>query len=507
MNSTKRKFNALLNSIGNKSTTSLSSLEDDDEMGRSSSLDRILKKQKTTTAGTRIAIANSSFTAPTKSIYVHKKSLSHANVANVAKVATTGITKVEPPAPKYAPWDRAAFLERLRSFSDLLSWMPKPDRVNEVEWAKRGWVLQKSERVRCCLCNREVVVKVNEKEVNGTITKVYNATIIDKALVDKYAELIVTGHDENCMWRQKGCDDTIHKLPLNDATVILRDIHERYGQLCTRTNTLPYEFNLRLPASFDFDAVMSYLPKKFFTNISNPSDPNPPPEMPEVNRVALKLALFGWQGHSVPRTGNDADAITCKACFRVLGLWLFKSKEVSPEGKEIVPATMLFLDVITEHRSYCPWRNPVSQNGHGKSSTSNMAGWEIVQKVLKNEYYLRHGGDISRPTTAGSSTTGVSGVSLIEQEDDDEEVGMAAREEKDKERWARLRRVKSLFDTKGMKKAAAKGDMKDIPAPSAAKKVLQVLDEQSKKMRATRAEMDKNKQAMVRMVTEKDQAA
>jgi hypothetical protein len=30
--------------------------------------------------------------------------------------------------------------------------------------------------------------------------------IIEEALVEKYAEMIVTSHAESCLWRQRGCD-------------------------------------------------------------------------------------------------------------------------------------------------------------------------------------------------------------------------------------------------------------------------------------------------------------
>ena len=71
--------------------------------------------------------------------------------------------------------DRVAFLKRLKSYSNLTDWTPKPARVNEVEWAKRGWVCQRMERVRCCLCNVEILVKLNSKEVDGKEEPVYIA--------------------------------------------------------------------------------------------------------------------------------------------------------------------------------------------------------------------------------------------------------------------------------------------------------------------------------------------
>ena len=54
-----------------------------------------------------------------------------------------------------------------------------------------------------------------------------------------------------------------------------------------------------------------------------------------------------------------------------------------------------------------------------------------------------------RPPTAGT----LGGESIFGSEYNDVEMeDEAAREAKDKERWARLRKVKSLFDTKGGRK-------------------------------------------------------
>jgi hypothetical protein len=39
-----------------------------------------------------------------------------------------------------------------------------------------------------------------------------NLLFLENALVDKYVELIVTSHDEDCLWRKRGCDG---KLPLS----------------------------------------------------------------------------------------------------------------------------------------------------------------------------------------------------------------------------------------------------------------------------------------------------
>jgi hypothetical protein len=288
--------------------------------------------------------------------------------------------------------------------------------------------------------------------------------------VEKYVELIVSSHDESCLWRQRGCDgksifsscylqlliqtDTIFKLPLTHAPTTLESLRERYDELLARKANLPYSFNIRTPSGFDYDTVLNYLPKNFFASATETDLENA--STPAVNKVAFTMALFGWQGQRHERLGDQLDALSCQACFRNLGLWLFKSKEVNNLGEEVVRAPMSYLDTVEEHRDYCPWRNAVSQNGLKAASVSEstaVPGWKVAIRVLKNDYYLRTGKDpkqsiaeVAKPVDDQASEFG----SIL---DDAEEVKV--RDEKDKERWARLRRVKSLFDTKNKRKSAA----------------------------------------------------
>jgi hypothetical protein len=159
MNVTKRKFNALLNGIGNKPSSSL--LPKDVNNERPTTADSQVKKRRVLPAKTTSLAQEGALG--------HKKSAS-----------TTATAPTE--TPKYAPWDRVAFLERLKTFSNLTDWTAKPAKVNEVEWAKRGWVCQKAERVRCCLCNVEILVKLNQKEVDGVEQPVYIAHNIGRSL-------------------------------------------------------------------------------------------------------------------------------------------------------------------------------------------------------------------------------------------------------------------------------------------------------------------------------------
>jgi hypothetical protein len=164
------------------------------------------------------------------------------------------------------------------------------------------------------------------------------------------------------------------------------------------------------------------------------------------------MALFGWQGHAHDRLGNQRGSVSCHACFRVLGLWLFKSKSVNEAGEEVEGAPVSCLNTVNEHREYCPWRNPTSQNGlsSSKTSTYGKAGWEIVLQILKNDHHLRHAGDRPKPKLPSADENFDENGEFIE-EDENEDAG-SMREEDDKRRWARLRRVKSLFEIKPGKK-------------------------------------------------------
>lgn len=161
---------------------------------------------------------------------------------------------------------------------------------------------------------------------------------------------------------------------------------------------------------------------------------------------------------------------------------MFKSKEVDEQGQVVVPAPMDFLDPLREHRFFCPWKNPQAQSRGGAASDKEikLTGWKTLLQTIKNESDLRnvYSGRSKRigqlqeegmaspspirstniaPGSPGPVTPGpkvsIDAPSISASQgdangDDDDKV----RDAKDKERWARLRKVKSLFDTKGSRK-------------------------------------------------------
>ncbi|KAF4450698.1 NIPA-like protein [Fusarium austroafricanum] len=470
-NATKRKFNTLLQGIGslssktgnntsahetgsspsNRFTTSPSSANS------ASGVDvELLQKRR------RLGFPDS--TAPK----LGKRANLSATISAIVSRKTQGQdSKGSTVAPaRYAPTDRADLLKRLATFQEITDWTPKPEKVNEIEWAKRGWVCHRKETVRCLLCHRELVVKLNRKIVDGKEIPVLVASEIEEALVDKYADLIIASHQEDCLWRIRGCDDSLLRLSLTNASSSLAALRERYDELLARKSFLPYEFNLRLPDELDLDGVLSKLPGDFFTKPAPTKEAEAQP-----NRVALSLALLGWQGLNNPRIGAVPNSASCHTCLRRLGLWMFKSKEVGDNGEVLVPAPMDFLDPAREHRFFCPWSNFETQRqGHSQNRSGlDLPGWGVLVQTIANEAHLRSvyerrssarprtersmgaPSTPQRPGTAASMNTPIATPGSVADGDnigEDEKD----RDAKDKERWARLRRVKSLFDTKGSRK-------------------------------------------------------
>lgn len=309
-------------------------------------------------------------------------------------------------------------------------------------------------------------------------------------LVDKYVELIVAAHRDDCLWRKQGCEDTLLRLQLSGGTSSLESLRERYDELCARKPFLPYEFNLRLPEGLDIDKVLKSLPNDFFKTpapVEGGSSESP-------DRVALALALTGWQGLDNPRMGPVPNSASCATCLRRLGLWMFKSKEVDDQGNVLVPAPMDYLDPTREHRFFCPWKNADIQKRTSAKATQDedLPGWGVLLQTVANNAHLRSvyegrpssrkgavmpsnpstpvKGRATAPTTPAPVTpaTAQSGRDMAltpALTDGGEEGDMDEKEraEKDKERWARLKKVKSLFDIKGKRRSRAESRAESRP--------------------------------------------
>lgn len=242
MNNTKRKFNALLNSIGTSSSDDLTRTTKQartsyDTLPRSSTSSPNLSTSSRTAAVARMSKTDLKFAA--------------ANSAK-ARGLDEPVTK-----PSFLPGDREDFLERLATFRNLTDWMPKPPKVNEVAWAKRGWACQRLERVRCVTCNVEIMVKLNKQEdENGKLIKF--AGMESDIGMQPSSPHILTGefqklrrHRTSTGRQIRRAHDNLTRRPLPLAQTRLRRLHLQAAHLPHHHYLSSPQVTLRLPPPYD----------------------------------------------------------------------------------------------------------------------------------------------------------------------------------------------------------------------------------------------------------------
>lgn len=411
---------------------------------------------------------------------------------------TTAFSLSEKPTPAYAPWDRPQFLSRLKTFRFVDKWSAKPSAVNEVIWAKRGWVCVDKNRVRCTVCSREVVVKIDADDdglfedqdgddivmgdvegMEGERLKRESRRRMQKEMVDRYRGMVITEHEDWCLWRRRGCDDTIYHLPLANPNHSIPNLRTRYASLVTIQNDLPP--GIDYPTSIiDFSGIkhMVQLVHDPHQNTPTSSGTITTPRT-EINESAFILALFGWANEepSIPTL------LTCAACFRRLGLWLFKHPKGGSIGDD--DAMVCRLDVVGEHRDYCPWVN--------KESQGRDPGWKTLWKIVGLQM-----GVVGPERRVVDFYTTVS-TSLLAKPVDDSPVGERSSETPG---GVRTPEVSSVAAAKAAKAAAARARALSTPVPGDAVAVESVEEAVSAGKKVNRAEQtQKNESRLKRLKT------
>lgn len=226
--------------------------------------------------------------------------------------------------------------------------------------------------------------------------------------------------------------------------------------LSTLHDELPPPESLDLPESLDITALLEIVPQEVCSDAKpdneeqhnaesasngeagNAAENEPSGEMTgkSINIAAFSLALFGWD---ICGDGG-AGLASCGACFRRLGLWMYKPKD---DGAASVYS---HLDVVNEHLDYCPWINAKTQNATEKSEGPGgqhlHSGWEILEQVIRTTHRRRMWADDATSKPGSGSDTPAP----------DEEIAPDARKAKDREWWARLRRIRQALHVKTHKK-------------------------------------------------------
>ncbi|KAL9034406.1 MAG: hypothetical protein Q9214_007058 [Letrouitia sp. 1 TL-2023] len=543
LSTTKRKFDRILESISNPSTSSSRSLHHDSNASSNSNSFFDIADFR---AAKRFRYTESMTMSPSSS--VAKSSPSKEMGKTVEGEKTYEL-------PNFAPHDRELFLKRLKTFRDVDKWISKPVSINEVEWAKRGWTCVGKDKVGCVGgCGAEVMIILENdkplendsslendmslengntlengksmgnsqslendealKEDKGKLVDEDENTKLDehepwlestkRELVEKYKGMIVSEHEEGCMWRRRGCDgihflcfplstislnqlvltrgskDTIHRIPFAHRVTTFNSLRQRYESLAAMATDLPS--NISPPPSLDLQKIQeqaTYILQKTTTTASAPqtqeNTTNPSAISPtSLNPQALILSLFGWQPDpSVPLTG----ILTCPTCFRRLGLWVFKSPPPSPPQSANPPssspspgqsatapaspptspafphrqsALVSRLDPLAEHREYCPWINPQAQSRYrhllgGEANEAKEAVEAEEEEHLAGwKVLVQMLVSVRLPSATEKTVNRPAGGEGLNVSVSDEERKKA----KDRERWASLKKAKEFFRVK-----------------------------------------------------------
>lgn len=225
-------------------------------------------------------------------------------------------------------------------------------------------------------------------------------------------------------------------------------LKKRYYNLAGMGSKLPSRETIETPEDFDLEGILRMLPTEFYAEKENeePSESGtsgpqgqeaaPKETARDINKAAFALAFFGWNTVS----DGTAGLAGCGACFRRLGLWMYKPKE---NGEVTVYDK---LNVVAEHMDYCPWINKVAQSGSGKKTErieGLHSGWEVLVHAINTKHRRLVRSTGSEKTLKDIDTSSFDDISH------DEDTQRA----KDKEWWAKLRRMRQVLNVKTPKKS------------------------------------------------------
>ena len=457
---TKRKFHKILDSLSNTSSTSVPLTPSSSESA-STNTPALSARERLEAASER---ARKRIRSSGSGVSLATFSTNNASTTSLPrKVPIAGAAPSKDKTktntlPNFAPWSQDAFLVRLKTFSNVSLWHPKPSALSEVHWAKRGWICSGVNTVSCKGgCERRVVVNteavrrhaVHDDEADEFHDKEEeeDEAAFENALVARYKDEIVKGHAESCLWRKAGCKDDIYRLSLVRPGIWQPDLRKRYRSLVGNSSSIIDVTTQSVPRDKDADERKLLSVENLFEDL--PSDILAADSSDTgLNAKALDIALHGWQGSS--SSGNDL--LSCESCFQRIGLWMYqpgydasKASAESEDGED--EGSVSTINLVEMHREHCPWRNAASQ--HATGSLAGLNGCQILRQVVSSyarEQRRRSEEQQRAERSESEQQDGSDGV--------DDTVSVAPSlsrqeiERQDKERESKLKKLKAMFSVK-----------------------------------------------------------
>ncbi|KAM6202897.1 zinc finger C3HC-type protein 1 isoform 3-T3 [Rhynchocyon petersi] len=329
--------------------------------------------------------------------------------------------------PPLESTSKEAFFSRVETFSisfSSLKWAGKPLELSPLVCAKYGWVTVECDMLKCSSCQAFLCASLQ--------------LVCD---FDRYKErcaelrkALCTAHEKFCFWPDSPSPDRFGMLPLDEPTVLLNDVLDRFQSLCHLDLQLPSlrpeDLKAMCLTEDKISLLLHLLEEELEHRTSERKSTTKLGSDIQVHITACILSVCGWACSSalVPM---QLSLMMCSQCVRKVGLWGFQQLESSvtdldssfglssspipgPEGRPerflLVPesprrmmtrsqdstcspgseqdaSSRNFFDPISQHRDWCPWVNATvcketREEGGVDGSEPGEPGWKAVLNTL-----------------------------------------------------------------------------------------------------------------------------
>ncbi|OQO03867.1 hypothetical protein B0A48_10508 [Cryoendolithus antarcticus] len=474
LTTTKRKFHKLLDSINASSNTFPSPEVDASATAvpltarqRLDAASERAKKRLRTSSSTTSLTSTSSPNIGRRS-YTPVSSLSRKILTPKSMASRKSDLKPDDKdLPNFSPWSHEQFLARLKTFSKVSYWQPRPAAIGELKWAKQGWQCIDVNTVACKGgCERRVVVKLERAATGGAhciadgrgddedddAEDEADAEELETALVQRYTDEITNGHASHCMWRKAGCKDDIYRLSLVRPVIWQPALRARYISLLNIADSINditcHSLSRDDPAFLPPEKLVDELPANVLSS---------PDADTTLKVTALGIALHGWRGDSE----LDINLLHCDACFQRIGLWMYQPGYVpgrgvlAAEDNDGAEPEQAAINLLEMHRMHCPWQNAGNQAASG--TFEGMNAGQILNKVVSTyaREQRRRSEQAGKEDEVDLESTNLHGA-LANNGDAAQKPSAAEIDQMDKERESKLRKLKRLFTVHRSSKVAAK---------------------------------------------------
>lgn len=466
---TKRKFHKLLDTLSrhaNATVVPLSTQDDDKQTAR----DRLLAASDRVSKRRRVEEQLGTPSRPGSTCSIHS-SPDTTKLLHLKPLSSQHAHKADSSIPAFSPWSQDSFLRRLKTFSSVALWHLKPQAINEVVWAKRGWQCVGVNTVACVGgCERRIIVDLvtqrsdrsnaakgrssteeeedydkqddahdhdkNDPPQDSELTEDDDDSLV-QAFTERYAREVINGHSEKCMWRKAGCKDDIYRLQVVRPAIWRPQLQRRYESVLGLASSI---HSISLADAVEDATCMDVV--DLLAPMAGAADATTPTATHSTQSKAMSIAMHGWEGLN----DTHADLLQCSFCFQRIGLWMYQpgydrpaaTPGSSDEASHAADDTDRSLDALTMHREYCPWRDATSQCASGSLAGLNAS--EILVRVAKTyirEQRRQHSHDTIQKENVDTSpdSADLDPPKLTREEED----------KADRERESKLQKLKRLL--------------------------------------------------------------